>query len=383
MDGRLLLEDTNPRTPDGAGADDVAAEAIPRAAIVAVVSNPRSNRNKTQRGRVRRYCDGRPEIVHFELSRPGDLDRALDRIAASRVRVIAVNGGDGTVQAVLNRVHGADAPKRALPPIAVLPSGRTNLIAKDLGAMGDPIAALERLIETARAGLKPQLVERQLIALDAGDGEAPKLGMFLAAGALAEIMLYCRHRIYPLNLPNWLAHLITVVAGLISVVTDSRAGWLPPSPRQSVVSIGRREMHGRFQVLMVSTLHALVLTGRLKPPRDGTLGLVAMERRRMTAVRAVIAAFIGRIGTVDIPGLHFEAGDEIHLGREHSAVIMDGETFEAAPGQGIVLRPAPSVAFVHLGAPALETAGEETSLATPAAPQLAALTPLWNSRSRP
>lgn len=382
MDGRLLLEDMPSRTPDGAGAGDLAREAILPAAIVAVVSNPKSNRNKTQRGRVRRYCEGRPEIVHFELARPGDLDAALERIAASRVRVIAVNGGDGTVQAVLNRIHGADAPKRALPPIAVLPSGRTNLIAKDLGAMGDPILALEQLIETVRSGAKPRLVERQLIALDAGDGGPPKLGMFLAAGALAEIMLYCRHRIYPLNLPNWLAHLITVVAGLISVITDSRASWLPPSPQPTRVTVSRREMRGRFQVLMVNTLHTLVLTGRVKPPRDGTLGLVAMERRGMTALRAVFAAFVGRIGTIDIPGLHFEAGDEIGLGREHTAVIMDGETFEAAPGKQLVLRPAASVAFVYLGAGAREPAGEETPLATLAAPQLTALTPLWNSRSR-
>ena len=54
----------------------------------------------------------------------------------------------------------------------MLPSGKTNLIALDLGARGDPIEALERLIELARTDLKPYTVARELIALRHGDGRA-------------------------------------------------------------------------------------------------------------------------------------------------------------------------------------------------------------------
>ena len=67
-----------------------------------------------------------------------------------RPKVLVINGGDGTVQAALTEIynggHFGDAP----PPVAVLPSGKTNLIALDLGARGDPIEALERLIELAQ-----------------------------------------------------------------------------------------------------------------------------------------------------------------------------------------------------------------------------------------
>ena len=63
--------------------------------------------------------------------------------------MLVINGGDGTVQAALTELynggHFGDSP----PPVAVLPSGKTNLIALDLGARGDPIATLERLIEIA------------------------------------------------------------------------------------------------------------------------------------------------------------------------------------------------------------------------------------------
>jgi hypothetical protein len=51
------------------------------------------------------------------------------------------------------------------PPVAVLPNGKTNLIALDLGADGDPIAALERVLELARTDMVPHIVSRELISL--------------------------------------------------------------------------------------------------------------------------------------------------------------------------------------------------------------------------
>ena len=64
------------------------------------------------------------------------------------------------------------------PPVAVLPSGKTNLIALDLGAQGDPVEALEKLIGIARADLSPYLVARELISLSGGEtGITPVIGM--------------------------------------------------------------------------------------------------------------------------------------------------------------------------------------------------------------
>ena len=46
--------------------------------------------------------------------------------------MLAINGGDGTVQAVLTEIHNGGHFGDAAPPVAVLPSGKTNLIALDL-----------------------------------------------------------------------------------------------------------------------------------------------------------------------------------------------------------------------------------------------------------
>ena len=97
-----------------------------------------------------------------------------------RPKVLAINGGDGTVQAVLTEIHNGAHFGDEPPPVAVLPSGKTNLIALDLGARGDPIEALERLIEVAQADLAPYTVARELIALRHSDnGDWPVIGMFL------------------------------------------------------------------------------------------------------------------------------------------------------------------------------------------------------------
>src|SRR3546814_14366105 len=86
--------------------------------------------------------------------------------------------------------------KNGPPPVAVLPNGKTNLIALDLGASGDPLEALKRVLELARTDMVPHIVSRELIQLSDGTvGARPVLGMFLGGAGLADTILYCRHKI--------------------------------------------------------------------------------------------------------------------------------------------------------------------------------------------
>src|SRR3982751_6549721 len=138
---------------------------------IALLSNPKSTGNLAQLPRIREYCADHPDVFHYEVEHASQIGEAMKVIARIRPKVLAINGGDGTVQATLTEInnggHFGDQP----PPVAVLPSGKTNLIALDLGARGDPIVALERLIELARGDLAPYTVARELIALRRGDGQ--------------------------------------------------------------------------------------------------------------------------------------------------------------------------------------------------------------------
>src|SRR4028118_1535847 len=111
---------------------------------IALLSNPKSTANLAQLPRIRAYCSEHPDIFHYEVEKAHQVGRALRTIARVRPKMLVINGGDGPVQAALTELHNGGHFGANPPPVAVLPSGKTNLIALDLGAQGDPINALER-----------------------------------------------------------------------------------------------------------------------------------------------------------------------------------------------------------------------------------------------
>jgi len=319
---------------------------------IALISNPKSTGNLAQLPRIRAYCAAHTDIFHYEVERADQIGEAMRTIARINPAVLAINGGDGTVQAVLTEIHNGGHFGDAAPPVAVLPSGKTNLIALDLGANGDPVEALERLLEIARADLVPHLVARELIALSGGEtGIAPVIGMFLGGAGLADIMLYCRERVYPLGLPNGISHFITAVAVVLRQVFRWRASFLPPEPQLLSVSV-RQEgaITGRFAFLFVTTLEKLLLSGEVGAGGKGPLKFVAVEQKPVSMLRAFAASLVGRLGRTKLDGVHVEEADEIAIEGERSQVILDGETFRAGPGKPILLRPAQPLSFVRIAA---------------------------------
>ena len=320
---------------------------------IALLSNPNSTGNLAQLPRIREYCADHPDVFHYEVEHASQIGEAMKSIARVRPRVLAVNGGDGTVQAALTELynggHFGDSP----PPVAVLPSGKTNLIALDLGARGDPVATLERLIELARSDdLARYTVARELIALRHGEDDLPVIGMFLGGAGLADTMIYCRDKIYPLGLPNGLAHGLTAFALLMKLLLKVKASFLPPDPEPLNVSLRENDtsISGRFSLLAVTTLEKLLLSSELGGRREGVLKLLAVEERPSSILRGLAASLAGKLGREKVRGVHFEEADEITIEGENSNVILDGEMFRAVTGSPINLKPAMPLAFVKLAA---------------------------------
>ena len=320
---------------------------------IALLSNPKSTGNLAQLPRIRAFCSDHPDIFHYEVEHAHQVGEALRTIARVHPKILVINGGDGTVQAALTEIHNGGHFAGGAPPVAVLPSGKTNLIALDLGAQGDPIAALERLIEIVQGEIAPYVVARELIALRNSErGDKPVIGMFLGGAGLADTMLYCRDKIYPLGLPNSLAHVITAMALLAKLFLRVKANFLPPDPTPLNVSL-REEgnlISGRFSLLAVTTLEKLLLSGELGGRREGVLKLLAIEERPMSLIRGFAASLLGKLGRSKVRGVHFEEADEITIEGDSSNVILDGETFRAETGSPINLRPAAPLSFVKLAA---------------------------------
>ncbi len=323
-------------------------------ARVALLSNPRSTGNRSLLPRVRSFCAEHKDIFHYEVEHVEQIGQALKTIARVKPKVLVINGGDGTVQAALTELyqggHFGDTP----PPVAVLPNGKTNLIALDLGAVGDPIMALERVLELARTDMAPHIVARELIQLSDGKaGGRPVLGMFLGGAGLADVMLYCRHKIYPLGLPNGISHVLTAMAAIFSILFGIRAAFLPPRPSPVKVTMLRQgQLQGSFALLMVTTLEKLLLGGQLpgSAVQTGALKMMIIERTPRAMWHALVDTIRGKLGSNRDNGVHLERGDEIRIEGDHSSVILDGELFEANVGYPIVLRTTRPVPFLRLAA---------------------------------
>jgi hypothetical protein len=326
---------------------------------IALLSNPRSTGNRSLLPRVRSFCAHHPEIFHYEVERVDQIDAALRTIARVEPRVLVINGGDGTVQATLTELYHGGQFEGTPPPVAVLPNGKTNLIALDLGATGDPIEALQRVLDIAHGDdLSDHIVTRELIALTheidgVSDGLKPVLGMFLGGAGLTEVLLYCRHKIYPLGLPNWLSHVITAIALMVSLIFGIRAAFLPNRPRPVTVSLIRQgDIKGSFSVLIVTTLKKLLVGSRMGggTSHAGALQLMAIDQNPIALMRALIAGLFGKLGSGIMHGVHIRRGDEIRIEGDRSSVILDGEIFQAALGSSIVLRPTNPLPFLRLAA---------------------------------
>ncbi|EQB31707.1 diacylglycerol/lipid kinase family protein [Sphingobium ummariense] len=319
---------------------------------VALLSNPKSTGNRQTLPRVRSYCANNPDIFHYEVEHVDQIGRALQTIARVDPAVIVINGGDGTVQAALTELYQGEHFVGRVPPIAVLPNGKTNLIALDLGIHGDPIRALERIVEIAKAGVDEHVVARELIALSDGRAETrPVLGMFLGGAGLADIILYCRNQIYPLGLSNGLSHLLTAVAVLFSLLFGIRARFLPPSSRPVRISLIRDgELVGRFSVLIVTTLERLLFGTPTGNSSRGNMKLMAVDQSLPALLRLFWASVFKRVGKAHMQGIHLQQGDTIRIEGDRSSVILDGELFEASEGHPIVLRSTEPVPFLRLAA---------------------------------
>lgn len=323
-------------------------------ARVALLSNPRSTGNRSLLPQVRSFCAEHRDIFHYEVEHVDQIGQALKTIARVKPKVLVNNGGDGTVQAALTELYHGGHFGANPPPVAVLPNGKTNLIAMDLGAAGDPMIALERVVELARTDMLPHIVSRELIALSDGTptGKAV-LGMFLGGAGLADTMLFCRHKIYPLGLPNGLSHLLTALATIISVFVGAKAAFLPSPTSPVKVSVLASGQHqGRFTLLMVTTLQRLLLNSHVpqEGERRGALQLIMVERSPMAVVRVIYGAVMGKLGHHKFGGVHLERGDEIRIEGDHSNVILDGELFQAKVDRPIVLKTTAPVPFLKLAA---------------------------------
>jgi hypothetical protein len=153
---------------------------------------------------------------------PHEFEAALAELAAAGVRCLALNGGDGTVQAVLTTL-ALRSPFAAPPQLLVLAGGTTNMSAYDLGSHGNPPALLRALL----AG-RLTVTRRRVLEVREDDGTA-RCGFFLTAGGLPQAVRECRAFRARSRLPGLGGGLGTAawIAGRLARLAVGRAPFAP------------------------------------------------------------------------------------------------------------------------------------------------------------
>jgi hypothetical protein len=228
---------------------------------IGIISNPRSHRNRRGLAEVRRAAAALPEGRHRLLEEMGDLPAILADFAAAGVRLLVINGGDGTVQAVFTEIFN-DGPFATPPAFAVLSGGMTNMIADDVGLGGRPERALAHLARALRED-RCDVLTRRLIRCEATPGARPLHGMFFGAAAICRAILACRASVHPLRIEAEAAAGVTL-AGLLlrRLLCGGQNDPVFRGERITVQVDNEEAAEGSYLLLLATTLDRLVLGSR-------------------------------------------------------------------------------------------------------------------------
>jgi hypothetical protein len=249
------------------------------------------------------------------------------------IRAVAVEGGDGTVRAVvaaLLRLCGDDQP---LPEVLIVSGGTTNLIAS---ALGTPRS--KRMLEKLLEG-RGELVHMPALLI-ADQDEAPKrTGFFLASGSIARGTTYCREIIHSKGVRGMTSVLLSVASAVLGN-EDHRSSLLAATAFEARTE--DTEIAPRHRFAIVSTLPRL--TKRFAPfwgkGSEPINLLVAAEQNRRLA-RALIRCVFGFAD----PRLE----EDGYISRRTSKVavthdgpyVLDGESFTSGAITVTASRPIP------------------------------------------
>lgn len=309
---------------------------------VAIVVNPSKFGDLHEvQGRLERFirASGWTSPLWFETDKDDSGVGAARAALALNPDLVCVMGGDGTVRAVASVLRGTSVP------LALLPSGTGNLLARNLGI---PLHSVEAALEVALLG-QDRSIDVGLATFD--DGEEHVFVVMSGVGLDAEIMAETDDRLK--KRVGWGAY---VVAGGTRMFRDSFTVTLsidgesqPPRDSLMVLACNCSSVVANIEL----ATGALLDDGRLElvmlQPK-AVIGWMGVAADVATGIRNGITSLGQRAGRdfrfdLDRPVLAEIDGDPVGFTR--------GGHFSVEPGALVVRLPVPAKPNTVRGSPAI------------------------------
>lgn len=301
----------------------------PPAGPVGLISNPASGHNRDQFEGIRSRIGQCSSINHRITHSPADIAPALRELAALNIEVLAINGGDGTVAAILGEL--LESGLFAKPPlIALLPGGTANMNAGDIGVHGSLSKAVTRFCQwcDGEIATAPKVAQRALLRVAIDNDLAPRYGMFLGGGAVIHGTEYAHKEIHSRGLRDDFSLALGTLRTVWGVVRDD-----PAFNRHVAISLtldDREPTRYDTLILVVSTLQRLAFGMRpFWSQEPGDIRLTLMEQGCTRFARTFLSIVRGRPSRNAVPASGYNSHNANRIRLEMDGKInLDGELLE-------------------------------------------------------
>lgn len=157
---------------------------------IGFIVNPLSHTVQRKGSLLERAHAGLKDILPVRIEAFSDLPEQMRQLADADVSALFVEGGDGTLQAVMSAWYGLSDRVDHFPDIAILPGGSTNLAYKIAGLRCRSIADVATYISAYRAGNRIARKKLPALCVERAGFPLPQVGMLLSTGALARAMIH-------------------------------------------------------------------------------------------------------------------------------------------------------------------------------------------------
>lgn len=291
---------------------------------VGVLTNPRSGGNKNRGKAISGLLANWPEVMHREAIGPDSFRKALSDFSTEEVELLVINGGDGTVQAVLT-ILGNEKVFSRPPLLALLCAGTTSMLPRDVGVAGSPAAALQHVLEWSKSTNRDLVVESRSILQVQRDAEA-LYGMFFGAGAICAGIRIFHSKDNPMGWRGQLMPTLTMIRLLLAIFFNR----VSPFENNTRINCGKDEKRSDLFVL-ISTLDRLFLG--MRPywgTEDGPLRYTAVRQRPKYLLRILMSLFGAGRGQHATPANGYSSHnvEQVQLDMEGD-FTLDGELYTA------------------------------------------------------